>query len=126
MKKTLLFSLALMILMAGCSKDDDATIRGKWKVQSSVLKEYMNNSLVDTETAPGDGTTLDFRSNNELVITSPGSVETETWNMVSDNVIEFFGVQFEIRDLKESSVTLFNREDYGPGQYDEVYIYLVR
>lgn len=126
MKKTLVFSLIAMILVTACKKDkEELSIKGKWTVDNYAYKEYVNNALTGTATLPGDGTTFDFQNNGNVVISySGGSVESYPYTIKPDSKVEFDGDTFEIRNLTASSVTLFLREDYAPGEYDEVSINL--
>ena len=126
MKKTLALSLISMILLTACKKDNkEISLRNKWTLDNSVAKEYSNGALINTTTAAGIGTTLDFQDNGNLVITSPGSpVESFFYTIVSNSRVEFDGDTYEIRNLTGSDVTLFIREDFAPGDYEETFLYL--
>jgi len=128
MKKTLVLSLIVMILLTACTKSkDEISLKGKWTADNAVLKEYVSNTLTSTTTLPGDGTTFDFQVNGNVVITSPGSpVESYPYTIKPDSKVEFDGDTYEIRNLTASIVTLFFRDDYAPGEYDELFINLKR
>jgi len=126
MKKMLLLSLISTILLASCNKDKrELSIKGKWTVDNFGYKEYVNNTLTSTTTAPGDGTALDFQDNGNVVITfTMGPPESYPYKLITDTKVEFDGETYEIRNLTATSVTLFAREDFAPGEYDELSINL--
>ncbi len=130
MKQKLVLGLFLIILLAACKKDKDeneVSLNGKWTAENFILKVYENGVLIDTETEPGDGTTLDFQNNGNLVISSPGTgVESLPYAIKPDSKVEIDGDIYEIRNLTGSKVTLYLREDYAPGEYDETLINLKR
>ena len=126
MRKTLVFSLIVMGLLVACKKDkDEVSLQNKWTVDNFIGKEYLNGTLTNTTTLPGGGATLDFQKNGNVIITTPGSpVESFPYILQPGSRVEFGGDNYEIRDLTGSSVTLFLREDYAPGDYDEIFINL--
>ena len=136
MKKYILISLilaAIISVFSACSKDDNddnspvISLTGKWNVENYVIKSYENGVLQNTNTTPGNGTTFDFQTNNNLVITMPGlPVENYTYAIQPGNKVVFDGETFEIRNLTSTSVTLYIREDYAQGEYDELFINLKR
>ena len=127
MKKTLVFSMIIMILFTACKKKEDPSLQTKWTLENAVYKEYLNATLVNTVTIPGGGTTLDFQNNGNVVITASGStVETYPYTLQSGSKVSFDGDIYEVRDLTLSSVTLYIREDYAPGEYDETLLNLKR
>ena len=120
-----------MIQFVACRKDKEEnvapTLMGKWTVENSVMKEYMNGSLASTYTEHGNGATMDFQNNGHVVITYPGnSVESLVYIIKPDSKVEIDGDIFEIRGLSAASVILYLREDYSPGEHDEVFINLKR
>ena len=128
MKKTLLLSLIATILLVSCKKDKENSIKGKWTVDNEVYKEYVNNALTSTTTSPGGGITVDFQENGNVVITNTGGgpVFSYPYTIKPDSKVEFDGDTYEIRNLTASSVTLFSREDWAPGEYDEYFTNLKR
>ncbi len=129
MKKTLLLSLIAMIILASCKKDKEEpsiSLKGKWTVETTIVKDYENGVLVDTNTEPGDGTTLDFQNNGNVVISGPAGVESYPYTIKPDSKVEIDGDISEVRNLTRSSVTLFYRDDYLPGEYSEIFLYLKR
>lgn len=128
MKKLFLLALASMTILFACKKDEpEVSLKGKWTVNNIVLKEYLNGTLANTDTEPGDGTTLDFQDNGHVVITHPGNViESLTYSIEPNSKVIIDGDLMEIRELTAGSVTLFMRRDYGGGDYDEVYLNLKR
>ena len=126
MKKTLAFSFIVMILLIACKKDPpEASLKSKWILENAVSKEYVNGTLMNTTTIPGSGATLDFQDNGNVVITYPGSpVESFPYTIKSGSKVEFDGDIYEIRDLTNSTVTLYIRYDYAPGEYDENFLNL--
>jgi hypothetical protein len=128
MKKLILCLFAAIILI-GCKKDkdDEISLKGKWTIENTIYNEYINGTLDYTETEPGDGATIDFQNNGNVVITIPGfGVETYPYILRPDSKVEIDGDVFEIRDLTANSVILYLREDYGNNDYDEVFFNLKR
>ena len=126
MKKTLVLSMIVMFLFAACKKDKEATLKAKWTIENAVTKEYVNGSLTNTMTIPGGGTTVDFQDNGNVVITSPGQPVESYPYTISGSRVDFDGDSWEVKSLTLSSVTLYIREDYAPGEYDEISINLKR
>lgn len=128
MKKLLMISLIAVAFLASCNKKkDEISIKGKWTVDNFVLKEYVNNTVTSTTNASGGGTTLDFQDNGNVVITTPGyPPDSYSYTIKPDSKVEFDGDTYEIRNLTASTVTLFSREDYSPGEYDEYSLNLKR
>ena len=117
-----------IILFAACKKEDedDISLKGKWNLESTVIKSFENNALIDNETIPGGGT-IDFQDNGNVVVSTPGSgVDTMPYTIQAGSKVVLDGEVFEIRDLTGSTVNLFIRRDYAPGEYDEVTISLKR
>jgi hypothetical protein len=126
MKKTLAFTFIVMILLMACTKEKtEASLKSKWTLENTVSKEYLNGTLANTITLPGGGTTLDFQNNGNVVITYPGSpVESFPYTLQPGSKVEFDSDTYEIRDLTNSTVTLYIRYDYAPGEYDETFLNL--
>jgi hypothetical protein len=127
MKKTLVLSMIVMILLTACRKETAPSLKNKWTLENSVSKEYINGTLANTETIAGGGATLDFQNNGNVVITYPGSpIESFPYTLKPDSKVEFDGDIYEIKNLTNSNVTLYIREDFAPGEYDEIFINLKR
>lgn len=132
MKKYIIFSLIIIGLFSACSKDDDnsnpaPSLTGKWNVENVLIMSYENGVLQNTNTTLGNGATFDFQNNGNLVIAIPGSpAESYPYTIQTGNKVVFDGETFEIRNLTNTSVTLFMREDYAQGEYDELSINLKR
>ena len=128
MKKITIICLVATTFFTACKKDKKETANslvGKWTIENTIVKEYVNNSLVNTETTSGNGTTMDFQDNGHVVITYPGNpVESLDYVIKSGSEVEIDGDIFQIRDLNKASVSLFMRQDYSPGEYDEVLVNL--
>jgi hypothetical protein len=131
MKKLCILSLFTLFVVAACNKNKDESnapsLAGKWTVENNVYKEYTGGSLSKTYTAPGAGAVMDFQDNGHVVITYPGyPIESLSYAIKHDSKVDIDGDIFEIRDLTASKVSLFLRQDYAPGDYDELYINLKR
>jgi hypothetical protein len=128
MKKLLAISLTSMFLFTACKKDPQVkvSLTGKWNVETVVTKEYQNAVLVNTNTEPGDGYKYDFQTNGSLLISSFLNATTLPYSIMANSKVQIDGDIFEIRNLTASQVTLFIREDYVPGEYDELFINLKR
>ncbi|HEX6192971.1 MAG TPA: hypothetical protein VFZ42_11440 [Chitinophagaceae bacterium] len=128
MIRTLIISL-LVLVIASCNKndDDEATILGHWLVENYTEKEYDNNMLINTVVEPGGGIAYEFRSNGELIITTPGEpAQSYFYTLPAENKIIISGQEFELRGLTTSAVALYARDDFGPGSYEEAIINLRR
>ena len=130
MKKLLTASLLTLVLFTACKKDPQPAVpslKGKWTIENMLYKEYLGGSLDNTYTEPGAGGTIDFQNNGNVVSTIAGyPVQTSPYTIKPDSKVEIDGDIYEIRNLTATSVTLFIREDYAPGEYDEAYINLKR
>jgi len=128
MKKISILSLIILTLLAGCKKDpDEPSLKGLWILDNVVVKEYLGGTLSNTDIEPGDGTTLDFQDNGNLVIRETGGfTDTITYTIQADSKVIIDGELYEVRDLTASNVALFIKEDYGGGDYDEIFINLKR
>nr|WP_315194875.1 hypothetical protein [uncultured Flavobacterium sp.] len=89
MKKTLIF-LMTIVLLSGCTNDDETPtnqILGKWKL---VKVEYYkwNNNIASLQTIDysDKNITYDFRSNNKLIITGDQNIDNK--NRESDYIFE--------------------------------------
>ena len=128
MKRVLFLSILAITLFASCKKDsedEETSIKGKWTVQNIITKEYVNNVLTTTDDEPGEGTTLDFQENGDVIITNPSGTKTFPYTLTGSN-ISFEGDTHQIRDLSKTAVTLYLKEDFGGGYYYEFFINLKR
>lgn len=127
MKKLLAISLIGMSVFAACKKPvEGVSLTGKWNVETVVTKEYENSALINTNTEPGDGYKYDFQNNGSLLITGFLVGTTVPYTIMGNSTVVIDGDNFEIRNLTNSQVTLFIRQDYAPGEYDELFINLKR
>lgn len=130
MKKNLLFTLIVMTLLAACDKDKEEpaiSLQGQWTVENTIVKEYANGTLTNTETIPADGTKIDFQAGGNLVVSEPGSPDESTpYSIKAGSKVEFYGETYEIRNLTATNVTLFIRRDLTLNEYNEVFINLKR
>ena len=128
MKKLLAISLLGMVLFTACTKKPVAepSLTAKWNVETIVTKEYRNAALINTNTEPGDGYKYDFQTNGNLVISSFLNSSTHPYSILPNSKVDIDGDIFEIRDLTTSQVTLFFRQDYVAGEYDDLFINLKR
>ena len=127
MKKLLAISLIGMFVFTACKKPrEDVSLTGKWNVETVVTKEYENSALINTNTEPGDGYKYDFQTNGNLLITGFLVGTTAPYTIMGNSTVVIDGDSFEIRNLTSSQVTLFIRQDYAPGEYDELFINLKR
>ena len=130
MKKLLIHSTMVMILLISCKKDppppEEVSIKGKWTVENVIIKGYANGVLQNTDTEPGDGTILDFQDNGNLVSTSGGTITSVVYTLKPNSRIEIDNEMYEIKNLTASNVTLFIREDFAPNEWEEIFINLKR
>jgi hypothetical protein len=129
MKKTAAFTLIVMVLLIACKKKkEEISLNGKWNVENTITKEYVNGVLLNTIDAPGYGSTIDFQSNGNLLITAPGSPDQSFQYIIkADSKVEIDGDTYEIRNLNPSGVTLFIHEDFGTAvDYNETFLNLKR
>ena len=129
MKKNVIFCLVVLLLFPACKKDKEentVSLVGKWTVDNTTIKEHINGT-VNTDIEPCNGATIDFQDNGHVVLTYPGlPIESLVYVIKPDSKVEIDGDTFEIRNLSNATVTLYLREDYSPGEYDEVFINLKR
>jgi hypothetical protein len=127
MKRIIVFCLVFITIFSACKKENSPTLPGKWTIENTVVREYVNNMLDDTYTEQGDGTKIDFQNNGHVVITYPdNSVESFPYTLLPDSKVNIDGEIYEIRNLASKTVTLFIREDYLPGEYSEISLNLKR
>ena len=127
MQKILLLTLIAMTIFTSCKKDKDPSLEGKWNLESLTVNYYVDNVLEDAETSPGEGATLDFQTNGQVVIFQDGVTETQPYTILPDSKVDIGGDIMEIRNLTASSVTLYGKgEVYSPGEYEEVFFNLKR
>jgi len=129
MKKTIALLLVTMSLLPACKKDHEAaapaiTLQAKWTLDNTVVKEYLNGTLVYNTTMPGNGTFVDFQSNGNLVVTVGTTVQSSPYVLLPGSKVQFEGSIYEIRSLTVSGVVLYTRDDYAPNEYDETFISL--
>jgi hypothetical protein len=122
MKKTLVLSLIVMILLAACKKDHEKppiSLKGKWNVESTTTKKFENAIIVNTVVIPGNGATFNFQDNGTVVLSHDGVIESQPFTIQSDSNVDIAGYSYEIRNLTASSVTLFLRDIYASGEFVE-------
>jgi hypothetical protein len=72
---------------------------------------------VNTVVIPGNGATFNFQDNGTVVISHDGVIESQPFTIQSDSNVDIAGDSYEIRNLTASSVTLFLRDIYAPGEF---------
>lgn len=129
MKIKLMFSLVVIILLLGSCKKDKAEIpvslAGKWNVENVTTKDY-DNGIMTADTEPGNGATFDFQDNGNVLVTSAGVIQSFPYAVKTDSKVVINNDTLEIRNLTATNVTLFSREDFAPGKYEEIFINLER
>ena len=75
--------------------------------------------MVENVTIPGNGATIDFQNNGTAVMTHDGVVESHPYTIQPGSKVDIEGYIYETRNLTASSVTLFLRDEYSPGEYAE-------
>src|SRR5688572_13180063 len=119
--KKLFYLLILGATVISCEKEkvtepDPAptpTLVAKWTIANIIYVEYTNGTVTDRDTLSGNGGTMDFQANGTLIGNLNGSSVTYPYTMKPDSKVEFDGDTYEIRDLKNTSVTLYNRDNWG-------------
>jgi hypothetical protein len=124
MKKLTILTLAAMIILASCKKDPPKeepvpSLKGKWNVESTIIRSYENSVLANTTNLPGNGATFDFQNNGNVVMSHDGVIESHLYTLMPDSKVDIEGYTYEIRNLTAHSVTLFLRDENSPGDYDE-------
>ncbi len=125
MKKAFFLLLATATLFS-CKKDKDPELQGKWTVDNIVIKEYINGSLTSTTSEPGNGMTIDFQSNGNVVINKNGAIESYPYSQPAENLVTFDGDTYEVRNLDENNVILYVKMDWGGNDYDEAFVTMKR
>lgn len=127
MKKNIMLGVVMMILLAGCKKNDEAiSLQGKWVVENSITKYYQNGNLVNTVNETFPGLKWEFNSDGNLIRRAGLSADSTPYTITSDSKVNIGGEIFEIRDLTRSAVTLVNKAGNTPGTYTEVSLNLKR
>ncbi len=124
MRKLLGLAFLSVILFASCKKDKDATLQGSWNIDNITYKYYINNTLDDTDTETNVGT-INFKSDGTAELTYFGLTETSTY-VINGNTVNMDGSVFDIQVLTEDNATLYMKETFAAGEYDETFIYLSR
>ncbi|MEJ8842288.1 hypothetical protein WG954_07830 [Lacibacter sp. H375] len=143
MKRTLILSLVVVLILSACKKNNEdnftsirqggmsfdegiKTLKGKWIAENTVYNEYDNSILIHTYKEPFERTLMDFQDNGNLVIINQLGARTLPYTIQNDSIVEFDGRIYEIRDLTAMSVILITRVDLGSGSYTEHCISLKR
>jgi len=130
MKHKLLLTLVIMTILGACKKDKpepEISLQGKWTLENAIVKDYEKGVLIDEVNEPGDGTTYDFQDNGHLVITSPSfPVESVPYTINPGSKANIDGDIVDIQNLSASKVTLYFKDDYGQGDYVEIFLKLKR
>ena len=131
MRKNLMLSLVLIILFTGCEKSIQETpisLTGKWTVENQIVKEFANGILGYSNITPGDGRTIDFQANGNMIESIPGLPDVSTpYSMKPGSKVEFNGEIYEIKTLTATNASLFIRRSNPTGEYtQEVTINLKR
>ena len=133
MKNTYVLALLAIIILTSCKKDPAEPInepapslKGKWNLVSTDYKEFESDTLVNDFSLPGNGATFDFQPDGNVVMKHDGVTETHPYSIQSDSKVDIDGYINEIRNLTSSSVTLYQRLEDSPGNYDEIQVNLKR
>lgn len=129
MIRALLLSMIVVLILSACKKKNEdvvITLKGKWNAQSVSFQEYNNGVLAQSYSENLVKTTFDFQNNGMLVITDEYGSDTFPYSIQNETTVEFNGMAFEIRNLTANSVTLYTREEFGPGNYAEASFSLKR
>lgn len=123
MKQCLVASLIIMILLAACKKDKEkeetVSLVKKWNLENTIEKEYENGVLTDTYTIPGNGATIDFQDNGNVVYKNPdNTTDSAPYSLLPDSKVNIDGDIFEIKNLTLSTATLFIKEELAPWKYE--------
>ena len=105
------------------TEEESMSLIGKWNVESTNIKSYQNSQLVEDVSLPG-GAIFDFQSNGNVVMTHDGVIESHPYTIFPDSTVQIEEDVLEIRNLTDSSVTLYQRVDYSPDEYQEAVISL--
>jgi major membrane immunogen (membrane-anchored lipoprotein) len=128
MKQKLVLALVAIMLLTACKKDKkEISLTGKWTLENIISKEFINGTMTDQDIEPGNGATMDFQNNGQVVVTqSPGNVESTPYTIKPNSKVEIDGDIYDIQNLTASSVTLYNRETISANYYYEYLISLKR
>lgn len=125
MKPITILTLAATIILTSCKKESAKeepapSLKGKWNLESTIVKSYENSALVNTTTLAGNGATFDFQTSGNVVMSHDGVIESHQYTITADSKVDIEGYMYEIRNLTAHSVTLFLRDEYSPGNYAEI------
>jgi hypothetical protein len=124
MRKLVSLAFLIAILFASCKKEKDPSLQGLWNIDNVTYKYYINNTLDDTDVDLSGGT-LEFKSDGTAVLNYMGDTDTSSYTITGDKV-SFDGDTYDIKTLTDDNATLYIKETYAPGEYDELFVNLSR
>jgi hypothetical protein len=112
MKTATLVTLASLIILSSCKKDPvkeapAPSMKGKWNLESTIIKSYENSTLVTSITEPGNGAIFDFQNNGSVVMSHDGVIESHPYTITSDSKLNIEGYIYEIRHLNRYQCNTF-------------------
>lgn len=136
MKQLLLIAVALVGMLAGCKKSDDAKsdnkLVGKWNLEKYVSNWSQNGVTNSEEQAYDPGDYIEFRDDGTCTLYVDNTANQTYWQLLNDgktlriasnNDVDVPDEGYEIKTLTRNNLTLYYKEVAGAG-YDEIFIYL--
>lgn len=126
-KKLMALSAAVVLIFAACKKNqsDSEKILGRWKVESSLLVD-VNNGVTVSNTYTGQPSDyIDFRTDGKVYTSVNGNLDTSFYSVANsrvtftDNNPPATVTVFDIRNLSNSTLQLYNKNVISPTHYVE-------
>ena len=124
MKKIILASVIAILLMTACDKTEiqapAPSLIGKWGVVNILEKEVDNGTVVYDDNYAGQASDyMEFKNDNTLSLFIDGFGVIINYKLLPGNKVEISGDTLTIQSLTANNATLYQKDDYGPNNYDE-------
>jgi hypothetical protein len=129
---TLLAASFLLIAIPACKKDPVAEktqkerITGKWMFETVTGNDHYSGTDHPTYAVGGSSDYMDFRSDGMVLTSFSGNTDNVAYSFPSETVIIIDGDAFDIKTFTQNQFTMYRKQNYGGGDYDEVTVTLKR
>jgi hypothetical protein len=128
---TALTATLLLVFIPSCKKPVEPktpqeAIIGKWLVENRLANEYYAGAdhIINY---PGNGTDhVDFRIDGKVYSDIGALKDTMSYSVSSAAIINIDGINFDIKTFNDKLFVIYNKEQLGGGDYDEMTISLKR
>ena len=135
MKIRLLFITCILgFILAACNDDAGITntnqsksvkelIQQKWNIEFILDKNYKGSSTeldyIDTFIS-GTGNTIEFRTDNRVIVNIQGFPDTSAYSIISDQTIRLDGDDSEITTINEKEFVITYKERVDTPYFDNI------